>query len=61
MRELVIGSPLLVLDIAVTYSVVALHKSSLESFRLSISSEKEYPKMMRILRDFCKKIGGKKI
>ena len=40
-RELVIGSPLRVLDIVVIYSVVAAHKSSLESFRLSLS-EKEY-------------------
>ncbi|MGA7044084.1 MAG: hypothetical protein WBY71_10480, partial [Nitrososphaeraceae archaeon] len=58
-RELVRGSPLRVLDIVVIYSVVAPHKSSVESFRLSIS-EQEYPKMMRILRDFCKKIGDKK-
>jgi hypothetical protein len=59
-RELVIGNPLRVFDIVVIYSVVAPHKSSLGSFRLSIS-EKEYPKMMRILRDFfCKKISGKK-
>jgi len=39
----------------VIYSVVVPHKSSVESFRLSIP-EKEYPKMMRILREFCKKI-----
>jgi hypothetical protein len=32
-RELVIGIPLRVLDIVVTYNVVAPHKSSLESFR----------------------------
>jgi hypothetical protein len=32
-RELVIGSPLRVLDIIVIYSVVAPDKSSLESFR----------------------------
>jgi hypothetical protein len=58
-RELVRGSPLRVLDIVVIYSVVAPDKSSLQSFRLSLS-EKEYPNVMRILRDSCKKIGGEK-
>ena len=56
-RELVRGSPLRVLDIVVIYSVVAPDKSSLESLRLSLS-EKEYPNVMHILRDSCKKIGG---
>ena len=38
-RELVRGSPLRVLDIVVIYSVVAPHKSSLESFRLSLAEK----------------------
>ena len=58
MLELVRGSPLRILDIVVIYSVVAPHKSSVES--LSLHLGKRISKDDTHSQRLCKKIGDKK-